>query len=54
MDWTIIVIIVLAIVGLAVIYGLTGTSSAINCMDKHKARNRKHFKDGNEQEDTGK
>lgn len=54
MDWLTIVIIVLAIVGLIVLYWLTGTGMPINCLDKQKARNKKHFKDGTEQEDTGK
>ena len=54
MDWLTIVIIVLAIVGLIVLYWLTGTGTGMNCLDIHKAGNRKHFKDRTEQEDTGK
>lgn len=54
MDWLTIVIIVLAIVGLIVLYWLTDTGAAKNCLDRHKASKRKHFKDWTEQEDAGK
>ena len=50
MDWLSIVIIAAIVVGLIVLYGLTGTGLAINCYDKHKSKNNKHFKDGDESE----
>ncbi len=54
MDWLSIVIIAVIVVGLILLYGLTGTGSAINCLDKHKARNNKHFKKGDESEQDAK
>lgn len=53
MDWLSIVIIAAIVIGLILLYGLTGTGMAINCRDKSILRNKKHFKDRESEEDVG-
>ncbi len=54
MDWLSIVIIAVIVVGMILLYGLTGTGLEINCLDKHKANNNKHLKKGDESEQDAK
>ncbi len=53
MDWLSIVIIAVIVIGLILLYGLTGTGMALNCHDKNKMMNKKHFKDRESEEDAG-
>ena len=45
MDWWSIVLIVVAVIGLTVFYGLTGAGTSVNCLMRHKSEKSRHLKD---------